>query len=249
MILIAILFLLYNYRIQRIKKEEATKTEFNKQLAQIEMKALRAQMNPHFLFNSLNAIKYYVLKENKEKASNYLTDFSRLIRLVLNHSSKQLINLREELESLELYIKIERLRFEEKFDYVIQTSEKISLEEVMIPPLLLQPYVENAIWHGLMHKIEGKGVLSILVEYIDDSIRITIEDNGIGRKKAEEVKSKSAQKHKSMGMRITQSRIHFSKLMSNLSFEVEIQDLEDENGLASGTRVVINMDHSDQAEI
>lgn len=237
----AMIVLLYNYRINTIRKDEAIKTEFNKQMAQIEMKALRAQMNPHFLFNSLNAIKYYVLKENKEKASNYLTDFSRLIRLVLNHSSKQLISLREELESLELYIKIERLRFEEKFDYAIHSDEKILLDEIMIPPLMLQPYVENAIWHGLMHKLEGKGVLIIQLERIEDSVRIIIEDNGIGRKKAEEVKSKSAQKHKSMGMRITQSRIHFSKLVTNLNFEVEIIDLKDSHNRACGTKVVLNM--------
>lgn len=245
--LIALVMLLYNSRINKIKGDEAVKTEFNKQMAQIEMKALRAQMNPHFLFNSLNAIKYYVLKENKEKASNYLTDFSRLIRLVLNHSSKHLISLREELESLELYIKIERLRFEEKFDYVIHTDDKTMLDEVMIPPLLLQPYVENAIWHGLMHKMEGKGILTVLIDHIEDSIRIIIEDNGIGRKKAEEVKSKSAQKHKSMGMRITQSRIHFSKLMSNLNLELEIFDLVDDGNKACGTRVVLHMKQKDVA--
>lgn len=236
-----ILFGIHRYRIRQILREEALKSDFNKQLAEVEMKALRAQMNPHFLFNSLNAIKFYVLKQDREKAGEYLNDFARLIRMVLYNSSQKVISLKQELEALELYMKIEKLRFDDQFDFEIKHHEKLVLEAIFIPPMLLQPYVENAIWHGLMHKKNGKGILKISIESGESSIIISIEDNGIGRQKAEEVKSKSAQSNKSMGMSITQNRMNFSELVTNLRFGVRIIDLYDDHDLAAGTRVIIEM--------
>ncbi|MBI5915915.1 MAG: histidine kinase [Bacteroidetes bacterium] len=232
---------IYRYRVSQIRREEAMKTVFHKQLAEMEMKALRAQMNPHFLFNSLNAIKFYVLKRSKEKAADYLTDFARLIRLVLHNSSQQLITLEQELEALELYIRIERLRFDEQFDFEIKTEPEVDAENFLIPPLLLQPYVENAIWHGLMHKKDGKGRLLVGIEQENGALRCVIEDNGIGREKAREVKSKSAQRSKSMGMSITRNRMNISQLLTNMHFDVQIEDLVDPQGNAAGTKVVISI--------
>ena len=145
-------FMLYRYRIREIKKKEALITAFNKQLSETEMKALRAQMNPHFLFNTLNAIKLYVQKNDQEQAVGYLTDFAKLIRQVLQNSASTLIPLTAELEALDLYIRIERMRFDASFEYSIEVGQDVSPDMVRIPPLLLQPYVENAIWHGLMTK-------------------------------------------------------------------------------------------------
>lgn len=239
--LAAIIYGIYRYRVNQIRKVEALKTAFNKQLAEMEMKALRAQMNPHFLFNSLNAIKFYVLKRSKEKAAEYLTDFSRLIRLVLHNSSQQLITLKEELEALELYVRIELLRFDEQFDFEIKTMPEVDVENFLIPPMLLQPYVENAIWHGLMHKKSGKGKLLIALEQQNGTLQCTIEDNGIGREKAKEVRSKSAQRNKSMGMSITRHRMDISQLLGNMHFDVQVEDLMDASGNALGTRVIIRM--------
>ncbi len=140
--------------------KKSLKTEFNKKLADVEMTALRAQMNPHFLFNCLNSINRFIVRNDAETASNYLTKFSRLIRLILQNSKSSTITLRNELEALKLYIELEEMRFENRFDYSIHVDDNIEVEFVEVPPLLLQPYVENAIWHGLMHK-ESKGKLTI----------------------------------------------------------------------------------------
>ncbi|HMR42518.1 MAG TPA: histidine kinase, partial [Saprospiraceae bacterium] len=235
----AIIYVIYRYRITQIRREAALKMAFNKQLAEVEMKALRAQMNPHFLFNSLNAIKFYVLKKDKKKAAEYLTDFSRLIRLVLHNSSLQLISLEKELEALELYMRIEQLRFDEQFDFEIKIAPDVATDAFLLPPLLLQPYVENAIWHGLMHKKDGKGLLLVKVDKIENGFSCIMEDNGIGREKAWQVRSKSASAQKSMGMSITRHRMDISKILTNTDFEVAVEDLVDPSGEAAGTRVVI----------
>ncbi len=235
-LILALAYLAYSYRINQIKKKEQLKAAFSKQLAEVEMKALRAQMNPHFLFNSLNAIKYYVLKRSKEKAAEYLTDFARLIRLVLNNSSQSIISLDKELEALELYIRIERLRFDEKFDYKLHIDPALETTAISIPPLLIQPFVENAIWHGLMHKTGDKGFLHISIHRIPTGIECIVEDNGIGRQRAAEVKSKSAQHQKSFGLNITRDRMAISKILNNIDITTEIQDMYDGQGEPSGTK-------------
>ncbi len=172
----------------------------------MELSALRSQMNPHFIFNCLNSIKLYTVENDSFTASEYLTKFSRLIRLVLENSRKDKVELHSELESLRLYIEMEAMRFKEKLQYSI--TENIDTSYTEIPPLLIQPYVENAIWHGLMHKESG-GNLHVVVDKgdADDLIKISITDDGIGRAKAAELKSKSAVKQKSFGMRVTSERI------------------------------------------
>jgi ligand-binding sensor domain-containing protein/two-component sensor histidine kinase len=228
-------------RVAQATKEEKLKAAFQQQIAQTEMKALRAQMNPHFIFNSLNSIQKYILKKEHFEASQYLTKFSRLIRLILDHSNQSTIALSSELELLKLYIEMESLRFDNKFDYKIFTDNGLQPDTVEIPSMLVQPYVENAIWHGLLHK-ETKGILILSFEKNDaGSLIVTIEDDGIGRDKAAELKSKQVLKKKSYGMQITEDRIAIINRIQNMNATSEIEDLIDENGNATGTRVTLNI--------
>ena len=233
-IIALIVFQINRYLLDRVRKEEAIKREFNDKLAQVEMEALRSQMNPHFIFNALNSIKHFILTNDKFTASEYLSNFSRLVRKILNNSKSSRISLEDELETLQLYIDMEKMRFPDKFTSEIIVDENVDVIGVTIPPLILQPYVENAIWHGLMHK-DGEGVLLLHVRGDDGHILCTIEDNGIGREKASLIKSKSALHKKSFGMQITRARID----MSDSESTVDIEDLMDENDQPLGTRVRI----------
>ena len=171
------------------------------------MQALRAQMNPHFVFNSLNAINRFILQNNKTQASEYLTKFSRLVRMILQNSQSTFITLESELESLKLYLELEALRFDYRFEYNINVPKDIDIDVLKVPPLIIQPYAENAIWHGLMHK-EEKGHL--VDRYPCRKMIICcfiIKDDGIGRRQSAAMTSKSATKHKSMGLKITADRI------------------------------------------
>ena len=229
---------------QSLVIQKSLEEDFKQRLIQIEMRALRAQMNPHFIFNVLNSIKLFMVQNDARTAANYLTKFAKLIRLILNNSKSQMIMMEDELESLKLYIEIENFRFNDKFDYKIQVSDIIDAEFVELPPLILQPYVENAIWHGLMHKKDERGMLLIDVKMIeDDSIIFTIEDNGIGRKAAGEMKSNTARKaqFKSIGMELTQDRVAMTNQFYGTKASIEVEDLTKKNGEAAGTRVVVRL--------
>ncbi|MEM9547058.1 MAG: histidine kinase [Bacteroidota bacterium] len=230
----------YRYRLSQLKEKQNLMIAFNKQLAETEMKALRAQMNPHFLFNVLNAIKLNVQKDERENAIDFITDFSKLIRSVLQNSGRKRVSLEEELQTLELYIKIERKRFATSFDYELEIDESIDASQFTIPPMLLQPYVENAIWHGILHKSEEKGKIKIHVYPDEKSIVVEITDNGIGREKANQLKLKSAQKNKSMGMQITRDRMAMSNLVSSDHIELQIVDLY-ANSKPAGTKVLVTI--------
>ena len=206
-----------------------------------EMAALRAQMNPHFLFNCINSIKLYTLQNDTDKAAEYLTKFSRLLRMVLENSRSELVSLHYELEALQLYIELEAMRFKQKVQFTIQVSPEIDQQYVCIPPLLLQPYVENAIWHGLMHKPEG-GTVSVEVSQPQDNLlHIEITDDGVGRERAGELKSKSAGKHKSFGMQVTADRIRMINQLYNTHTQAQVLDLVDSFGQACGTRVTLDI--------
>lgn len=224
-------------RINQARKEEKLKAKFQQQIAETEMKALRAQMNPHFIFNSLNSIQKYILKNEHYEASQYLTKFSRLIRLILDHSNQNAISIGSELDLLKLYVEMESLRFDNKFDYQIETDSDISTETSEIPSMLIQPYVENAIWHGLLHK-EDRGTLSIrFLKKDDHNIIVTIEDNGVGRERSAELKSKQVLKKKSYGIQITENRISIINRVQNINASAKITDLKNTDGKACGTRV------------
>ncbi|MEL6923777.1 MAG: histidine kinase, partial [Bacteroidota bacterium] len=245
LVIAALLYSLYRYRIRQIRKEEALKTAFNKKLAEVEMTALRAQMNPHFLFNSLNSIKLFVVQNEAQQASNYLSKFAKLIRLILNNSKSYLVSVQNELEMLELYLQLEKLRFKNNFNYEIIIEKGVNASVAQIPPMILQPYVENAIWHGLMHKTEGERKLTLRVAREGDQLRLEVTDNGIGRERARAAKSRSAMKKKSFGTAITKDRISLLNKLYQTAATVEILDLKDENGQASGTKVVLMLPFRD----
>lgn len=218
--------------------------KFQQQIAEVEMTALRAQMNPHFLFNVLNSIKYFIVQNDSKTASKFLTKFARLIRMILNNSKSSMITLHEELSALKLYIEMENFRFSNKFEYQINVSKKVDTNLVTIPPMILQPYVENAIWHGLMHKKDEIGKLEINIQPTQnyDGLHFIIEDNGIGRDKAQEIKTRRAVKHKSVGMQITKNRIDIANQLFDTDTSVQVIDLKDEiTGAAKGTRVVVHL--------
>lgn len=216
------------------------KLESQKKLSQLEMHALRAQMNPHFIFNSLSAINLFVLENNRLKASEYLAKFSRLVRLILQNSQEAFIPLERELEALQLYLELESLRFENKFSYKIIIDDLVDTNLIKVPPLIIQPYVENAVWHGLMHKKEI-GHLEIELYTGDESLFCKIADDGIGRKRAAELKSKSALSYKSMGMSITADRIAMLQQQDQLGTHIVINDLVLPDGSAGGTEVIIKI--------
>lgn len=234
---VVLLILLIRRRgIKRIRQEERLKTEFNKKLAQAETKALRAQMNPHFIFNSLNSINSFVIEQKHEIASEYLIKFSKLIRLILDNSRNETISIDKELETLKLYVFLESARFDNKFRCNYQIADDVNTSTVMIPPMLLQPFVENAIWHGLMQK-EGEGTITVEIKKQDEEfLNISITDDGIGREKAAELKSKSAT-HKSHGLKVTSQRIEMMNKINSTGAKVNIVDVKDERGNASGTKV------------
>ncbi|MCC7028881.1 MAG: histidine kinase, partial [Chitinophagaceae bacterium] len=233
-----VIFAFYTYRTRQIKHRERIKLQFTKELAEVEMKALRAQINPHFLFNSLNSINNYILKNDTRLASRYLIKFSQLVRNILNNSSSPYITLEEELKTIELYMLIEGMRFSNQFSYKIDVEEGLNPAVHYIPSLLLQPYVENAIWHGLLHK-DGEKIITISVRKIEsNSISITIEDNGVGRKAAKEIEQKP--KHmKSFGMELGESRIRLLNQENGQTAKVDVIDLYNEEKDPSGTKIDI----------
>ncbi|MCF0070165.1 histidine kinase [Dyadobacter sp. CY261] len=226
---------LFRQRVGAIRRQ----TALREHMAELEMRALRAQMNPHFIFNCLNSINRYIVKSDNATASLYLTRFAKLIRLILDNSNSKNVLLSNELEALKLYIEMERIRFDNKFDYRIMVDEEVNTDSIEVPSLIIQPYVENAIWHGLLHK-EASGSLWVKIRMLDDNrLECVVEDNGVGRGKAAEFRSKSATGKKSLGMKLTEDRIAVLNQYARTSASVEILDLEDENRRASGTRVVV----------
>ena len=201
---------------------------------------MRAQMNPHFIFNCLSSINKFILTNDTDTASDYLTRFSRLIRQVLTNSQLSLIPLTDEIEMLRLFLDMERLRFNESFNYNVVYENTIEPETIYIPPMLLQPFCENGIWHGLMHK-EGQGRLDIIMSMQNETLQCIIADNGIGREKAAELKTRSGAKQKSFGLKITTERLALfnnEKIVHNF---YKIEDVLDSNGNIAGTKVILNI--------
>ncbi len=223
---------------QRISQLQS---DFVRQLAEAEMAGLRSQMNPHFIFNCLNSIKLYATENESEKASEYLTKFSRLIRLVLENSRSERVTLQNELDALRLYLDMEAMRFKNKLRFEVLVAPEVDADFTEIPPLLIQPYVENAIWHGLMHKAEG-GTVSISLELPEpDRLRVTVADDGVGRAQAAELKSKSATPKKSFGLKVTGERIALINQLYQTHTRVQIHDLVGADGHPAGTEVVLEI--------
>jgi ligand-binding sensor domain-containing protein len=230
-------------RIAKIKREEASKTENYKRLAEVELKAMRAQMNPHFMFNTLNSIQEIVLNKDDKTARIYLADFALMMRMILENSTQKAISLEKELEFITLYLNLEQLRFENKFKVTVTIPESLNSNSIKVPPMLIQPYIENAIIHGLMHKIED-GILNVSfeVETIEgkEFLKCTVYDNGVGRKKSAEFSAWKERKHQSMATEITNERL---QLLNNINeikgYNATITDLENDKSEPLGTRVEI----------
>lgn len=200
----------------------------------LALKSLRSQMNPHFIFNALNSINNFIARNDERSANRFLSDFSTLMRSVLENSEKDFISLPEELELLKRYVALEHARFPEKFDYYINVEENVRAESFQVPPMLLQPYVENAIWHGLRYK-EGKGRLTICVQQPDEeSVEIQVEDDGIGRRRSARLKTEHQRKQPSKAMGNIEKRIAILNKMYPGKISVRVDDILEDG---SGTKV------------
>ena len=232
---------------------QRTRAEEEKQKAKIELlenkqravesrlQSLRLQMNPHFLFNALNSIQQMILANEEMVATKYLSRFSKLLRTILVHSDNETVTLKEEIEILNLYVELESVRFKDKFTYTIICDEDIDVDEIKVPTLLIQPFVENAIWHGLMHK-DGNKELTIEFTETANFICCIVQDNGIGRDKAAALKVKTGQDktHKSKGIGVSVERLKNMRNAAGDFGELHIVDLTDENKMAAGTRVELH---------
>lgn len=232
------IIVIFRMRLNQLRKEQERQTRTQIEISKNELKALRAQMNPHFLFNSLNSIQHFILTHKEDEAIFYLNRFARLMRMILNNSEKQTVTLQEEIDSLKIYIDLEKMRFSNKFEYEITTAGNIDADYEQIPTMLLQPYIENAIMHGLT-PAEKQGLLKINFYLENNFMHAIIEDNGIGRRKSNEVNKDSHRTHASMGMKITQDRLKLMGDVQQTTYTARIVDLTDEKGNATGTRVEI----------
>jgi len=205
----------------------------------LALKSLRSQMNPHFIFNALNSVNSFIASNDERTANKYLTDFSLLMRAVLENSEEDFIPLNKEIELLQLYTKLEHFRFQDKFDYTITVDENINENDFVIPPMLLQPYIENAVWHGLRYK-KTKGHLDIsIIQSKEEEIQITIADDGIGREKSKALKTKNQQKQNSKGMGNIKKRVLILNDMYKDKVDVIIDDFKDEED--TGTKVIVTL--------
>lgn len=238
---------IFSKDITEEKRSEEMLTERNEELSWHQKELLKqqsmllsSQINPHFIFNALNSLQYYILNAQTEQALNFTSNFSQLMRKVLNNSLNLHIPLCEELEFLEKYLQLEQKRHQDNFDYSITISKELDPSEVSIPPMLLQPYIENSVVHGI-GKLEGKGLVGIHFEKAGNNIKCTISDNGVGREKSlEQKRNKSTKKHKSLGMGITRKRLEILKNLDKSNYKVSIEDLYDSANTPNGTRVNVN---------
>jgi len=223
-----------------ISKRESEKTRINKLLAEYQLMGFKAQLNPHFIFNCLNSIQNYVLDHDSKAAYTYMAKFSKLIRIVLDHSEKNMISLAEDLDLIQLYVELEQLRFKNRFDFFIEIEDGIDIAEITVPAMFIQLYVENAIWHGLMNlPKDSHGKIIIHIFKMDNFVVIEVIDNGVGRVQALKLRTKS---HDSKGISINDKRIEvINYLLKSREIKVEIIDLYDEGQVPKGTKVVIKL--------
>jgi len=202
----------------------------------LALKSLRSQMNPHFIFNALNSVNHFISQNDERTANKFLSEFSRLMRLVLENSQEDFISLQKEEEIISLYVKLEHYRFRDKFDYQIHLDENLNKETLELPPMLIQPYIENAVWHGLRYK-ESKGNLNVNIGKDSHGLKVEILDNGIGRKKSSELKTANQKKHNSTGLKNIQDRLSILNTVYKTNYKVAIEDLPSD----AGTRVTISL--------
>lgn len=219
-------------------KTESPEQMLQRELAESRLNALRSQMDPHFIFNAITTIQHFILNNEKLAALSYLDELSNLIRKFLEHARRPRISLTEELELLIAYINLESMRFSDKFGFMMNVGSDIDTDAVEIPSMLIQPYVENAIKHGLMHKTEY-GSLSIDISLNENVLICVVEDDGIGREKSKEINKWRENAHNSIGMEVTRERLEILNVTYNRNFNVEVIDLFEEDAEAAGTKVII----------
>ena len=244
-ILVALIFLtgtvsLVWLIVSRIRRREQEKTAVNQRIGELEQLARKAQMNPHFIFNSLNSIQQYVMDADIAGANKFISGFSRLIRQTLDFSSKAEITLEEELNYLSNYLDLERTRLENAFSWSVQVAEDVNSEEYYIPPMILQPFVENSVRHGLRYRKDKEGKVTVTIKKENGFLICALEDNGVGRKAALKYKSANPIEYQSKGMSLTAERITMLNKDNALKIAMTIDDLEDENQHPLGTRVTLS---------
>lgn len=228
------------------QKRKNQQMELEKKLSEARMNALLLQMNPHFVFNSINSVMVLIQNHEKDEALKYLTKFSRVLRLILEGSTKQSVSLKDEINLIQLYVELEQLRFPNSFEFELIIDKEVDAVNTEIPFMVIQPFVENAILHGLQNKLNlqkeagkaFKGKLKIGFKQIGDKIICEVEDNGIGRKKASEIKESSLIKNQSLGIKVSKERLN---LLSNMSCEISYVDLTDELEMPAGTKAIIQL--------
>ncbi|MCC7150036.1 MAG: tetratricopeptide repeat protein [Saprospiraceae bacterium] len=216
------------------------KVLFNHQVLETEMKALRSQMNPHFTFNVLNSIQYFVTQNDMESAELYIEKFASLIRMILDQSRKSYITLEQEINMLEIYLELEQMLFEKKIDYRIEIAPDIVPAKLLVPGMLIQPVVENSIKHGLAHR-EGETIVTISFKSEKESLLCTVTDNGIGREAAYKLSSRNAVNHSSEAMKILSERMDALSAIHGIRFSYKTEDMVNEDGIACGTMVIMEL--------
>jgi ligand-binding sensor domain-containing protein len=239
LVLISTIWIFFQYRIKKIRNREEERAKLNQHIAELEQKAFRSQINPHFIFNSLNSIQQYVAERDISGANRFITDFSRLIRMTLDMSARASIPLSDELKYIDTYLRLEKSRLENKFNYTITIDESLCLDEIYLPPLLLQPYVENSIRHGIKYKRNNEGIIQISIQKKESGIVVSIEDNGIGREGAQKYKSKYHIQYQSMGMKINKDRVDILNSYNGNRIDINVVDMHNERNEPTGTRVDI----------
>ncbi len=224
----------------KVTQQKTALAQVNQQLAEVQLAALRSQMNPHFIFNALNSIKKFVIANEPANAEKYLGKFSKLIRTILDNSQSGMVTVEKELQLLTLYLDLEQLRFGTKLTYTITIDENIDRRAIKIPSMIVQPFVENSMLHGIMH-LKDNGRINIHFILHEEWLEITIEDNGVGRKKAGSFKSEHAEPHHSIGITVTTKRLKALKKDDSTPAGIEIIDLANEAGEGCGTKVVISI--------
>ena len=239
-IVLALVFIFGYIQVRKSQERKVDQAEQNSKLAESKLMALRAQMNPHFVFNSINTAQSLVLNSNKQDSYEFLSKFAKLLRRVLENSATTFVPLEDELEQLRLYVELEALRFSDKFTFEISVDEALENGVVEIPSMILQPFVENAIVHGLVNLKERDGLLKIDLIKENEVMICTIEDNGVGRKRSREIKQQKEKYYKSVAIPNTSERLKILREITSENIQIELIDLE-EDGVAVGTKIILHM--------
>jgi LytS/YehU family sensor histidine kinase len=236
-----VFFVFVWYRQHRENDFRLKEALFAREVAEVEMKALRAQLNPHFIFNSLNSIYNFLQQNNTDAAAKYLVKFSSLIRMILENSAHQEISLADDLKAMELYIKIEQMRMQQKFAFAINVDNALDAESILVPPMIIQPFLENSIWHGLNNKAVG-GMLTLNVNQQNNMLVFLIEDNGEEQTSSSILNEVTAEKKKSMGMGITRERLDMLNKTKNKKADFKITDIRNAQNEYAGKRVEVSIE-------